>query len=146
MPQVESISSVPNVTVGYYVTRGGMVYTASVVVEALSLYGIERLMADIRQFVPLVQAVPMPAAPWRPSPAISLMLKTGQTYSSISIATDTLLLTMRKHTTNINTNQNKIKIYFCVCLHYTQKLMLVLMQVNTLSCVCLCSSEVCRSR
>ncbi|XP_039537589.1 UPF0606 protein KIAA1549L isoform X2 [Pimephales promelas] len=74
--KIESISSVPNVTVGYYVTHGEMVYTASVVVEALSIYGIERLMADIRQFVPLVQAIPIPAVPWRPSPAISLMLKT----------------------------------------------------------------------
>ncbi|XP_067275787.1 UPF0606 protein KIAA1549L isoform X2 [Pseudorasbora parva] len=74
--KIESISSVPNVTVGYYVTRGEMVYTASVVVEALSIYGIERLMADIRQFVPLVQAIPIPAVPWKPSPAISLMLKT----------------------------------------------------------------------
>ncbi|XP_058607934.1 UPF0606 protein KIAA1549L isoform X6 [Onychostoma macrolepis] len=74
--KIESISSVPNVTVGYYVTHGEMVYTASVVVEALSVYGIERLMADIRQFVPLVQAIPIPAVPWRPSPAISMMLKT----------------------------------------------------------------------
>ncbi|XP_056123865.1 UPF0606 protein KIAA1549L [Rhinichthys klamathensis goyatoka] len=74
--KIESISSVPNVTVGYYVTHGEMVYTASVVVEALSIYGMERLMADIRQFVPLVQAIPIPAVPWRPSPAISLMLKT----------------------------------------------------------------------
>ncbi|XP_073786455.1 UPF0606 protein KIAA1549L isoform X4 [Danio rerio] len=74
--KLERISSVPNVTVGYYVTNGEMVYSASVVVEALSVYGIERLMADIRQFVPLVQAVPIPAVPWRPSPAISLMLKT----------------------------------------------------------------------
>ncbi|XP_026087043.1 UPF0606 protein KIAA1549L-like [Carassius auratus] len=74
--KIGSISSIPNVTVGYYVTRGEMVYTASVVVEALSVYGIERLMADIRQFVPLVQAIPIPAVPWRPSPAISLMLKT----------------------------------------------------------------------
>ncbi|XP_016416801.1 UPF0606 protein KIAA1549L-like [Sinocyclocheilus rhinocerous] len=74
--KIESISSVPNVTVGYYVTHGEMVYTASVVVEALSVYGIERLMADIRQFVPLVQAIPIPAVPWRPSPAITMMLKT----------------------------------------------------------------------
>ncbi|XP_026143591.1 UPF0606 protein KIAA1549L isoform X2 [Carassius auratus] len=74
--KIESISSVPNVTVGYYVTHGEMVYTASVVVDALSVYGIERLMADIRQFVPLVQAIPIPAVPWRPSPAISMMLKT----------------------------------------------------------------------
>lgn len=112
VPQVESISSVPNVTVGYYVTRGGMVYTAFVVVEALNLYGFERLMADIRQFVPLVQAVPMPAARWRPSPAITHMLKTGQTYSSISITTDTLLLTMtKKHTTNISANLHRSSVF-----------------------------------
>lgn len=92
MLQVESISSVPNVTVGYYVTRGGMVYTASVMVEALTVYGIERLMTDIRQFVPLVQAVPMPAARWRPSPAISFMLKTGQTYRSIFITTEAVTI------------------------------------------------------
>ncbi|XP_059362179.1 UPF0606 protein KIAA1549L isoform X2 [Carassius carassius] len=74
--KIESISSVPNVTVGYYVAHGEMVYTASVVVDALSVYGIERLMADIRQFVPLVQAIPIPAVPWRPSPDIAMMLKT----------------------------------------------------------------------
>ncbi|TRY83399.1 hypothetical protein DNTS_020275 [Danionella cerebrum] len=74
---LESISSVPNVTVGYYVTSGEMVYTPSVVVEALGVYGIERLMADVRQFVPLVQAVRIPAVPWRTSPNVSLMLKTG---------------------------------------------------------------------
>ncbi|XP_051580687.1 UPF0606 protein KIAA1549L-like [Myxocyprinus asiaticus] len=74
--KIESISSTPNVTVGYYVMGGGMVYTASAVVEALTVYGVERLMADIRQFVPLVQVIPIPAVPWRSSPAISLMLKT----------------------------------------------------------------------
>lgn len=72
------MSTVPNVTMGYYVIRGDMVYITSVVVEALSSYGMDRLMADIRQFVPILQAVPIPAAPWRPNPAISLMLKTGQ--------------------------------------------------------------------
>ncbi|XP_053355699.1 UPF0606 protein KIAA1549L isoform X1 [Clarias gariepinus] len=74
--QIESLSTVPNVTVGYYVTRGDLVYTTSVVVEALISYGLDRLMADIRQFVPMVQAVPIPATPWRSTPAISLMLKT----------------------------------------------------------------------
>ncbi|XP_022535216.2 UPF0606 protein KIAA1549L isoform X1 [Astyanax mexicanus] len=74
--QIESLTIVPNVTLGYYVSRGDTVYMASVVVEALNAYGLERLMADIRQFVPLVQAAPVPAAPWRPTPAISLMLKT----------------------------------------------------------------------
>ncbi|KAF7699391.1 hypothetical protein HF521_004133 [Silurus meridionalis] len=74
--KIESLSTMSNVTVGYYVTRGNMVYTSSFIVEALSSYGMDRLMADIRQFVPMVQALPTPAAPWRPTPTISLMLKT----------------------------------------------------------------------
>lgn len=78
LQQIESLFIIANVTVGYYVTRGDMVYTSSAVVEALSAYGLKRLMADIRQFVPVVQTVPIPAAHWRPIPAISLMLKTGQ--------------------------------------------------------------------
>ena len=78
MLKVETLSTVPNVTVSYLVLRGDMVYTPAAVVEALSVYGVERLMGDIRQFVPLAQAVPVPAMPWKPSPAISLLLRTGQ--------------------------------------------------------------------
>ncbi|XP_028812352.1 UPF0606 protein KIAA1549L isoform X2 [Denticeps clupeoides] len=74
--QVESLSTVPNVTVGYYVTRGDLVYSASEVVKALNAYGMERLIGDVRHFVPMVQSIPIPATPWRPSPAISVMLKT----------------------------------------------------------------------
>uniref|UniRef100_A0A8C7QYM0 KIAA1549 like n=1 Tax=Oncorhynchus mykiss TaxID=8022 RepID=A0A8C7QYM0_ONCMY len=53
-----------------------MVYPPSVVVEALHSYGRDRLMGDVRQFVPMVTALPNTAAPWKPSPAISLQLKT----------------------------------------------------------------------
>ncbi|XP_026855287.2 UPF0606 protein KIAA1549L isoform X3 [Electrophorus electricus] len=74
--QIERLSMAANMTVGYYVTHGDKVYTPSVVVEALNAYGLERLIADIRQFVPQVQAVPIPADHWRPRPAISQMLKT----------------------------------------------------------------------
>ncbi|MFT7806792.1 UPF0606 protein KIAA1549L homolog isoform X3 [Arapaima gigas] len=74
--QVENLTGSSNVTVGYSVSSGRMVYMASVVVEALSAYGVEKLIADIRQYVPLVQTLPIPVTPWRPSPAISLQLKT----------------------------------------------------------------------
>ncbi|KAG5270092.1 hypothetical protein AALO_G00188590 [Alosa alosa] len=75
-PQVETLFTVPNVTVGYYVVRGDTVYTPAAVAEALSAYGAERLMGDVRQFVPLVQAIPIPAMAWTPSPGIALRLKT----------------------------------------------------------------------
>uniref|UniRef100_A0A674E8I2 KIAA1549 like n=1 Tax=Salmo trutta TaxID=8032 RepID=A0A674E8I2_SALTR len=66
----------PNVTVGYHVIGADMVYPPSVVVEALHSYGRDRLMGDVRQFVPMVTALPNTAAPWKTSPAISLQLKT----------------------------------------------------------------------
>ncbi|KAI1889566.1 hypothetical protein AGOR_G00164230 [Albula goreensis] len=74
--QVGNLAVGSNVTVGYYAVSGSIVYTASVVVEALSAYGVGRLMADIRQFVPAVQALPLPLAPWVPSPPISPQLST----------------------------------------------------------------------
>ncbi|XP_018618706.2 UPF0606 protein KIAA1549L isoform X2 [Scleropages formosus] len=74
--QVENLTGSSNVTVGYSVASGRTVYMASVVVEALSAYGVHKLIADIRQYVPLVQSLPIPVVPWRPSPAISLQLKT----------------------------------------------------------------------
>ncbi|XP_045564266.1 UPF0606 protein KIAA1549L [Salmo salar] len=74
--QVETVFGSPNVTVGYHVIGADMVYPPSVVVEALHSYGRDRLMGDVRQFVPMVTALPNTAAPWKPSPAISLQLKT----------------------------------------------------------------------
>uniref|UniRef100_UPI001EAF53CD UPF0606 protein KIAA1549L n=2 Tax=Oncorhynchus gorbuscha TaxID=8017 RepID=UPI001EAF53CD len=74
--QVETVFGSPNVTVGYHVIGADMVYPPSVVVEALHSYGRDRLMGDVRQFVPMVTALPNTAAPWKSSPAISLQLKT----------------------------------------------------------------------
>ncbi|XP_029624030.1 UPF0606 protein KIAA1549L isoform X1 [Salmo trutta] len=74
--QVETVFGSPNVTVGYHVIGADMVYPSSVVVEALHSYGRDRLMGDVRQFVPMVTALPNTAAPWKTSPAISLQLKT----------------------------------------------------------------------
>uniref|UniRef100_A0AAY5KXT1 KIAA1549 like n=1 Tax=Esox lucius TaxID=8010 RepID=A0AAY5KXT1_ESOLU len=74
--QVETVFGSPNVTVGYHVTGVDIVYPPSVVVKALHSYGWDRLMSDVRQFVPMVTALPNTAAPWRPSPAIGHQLKT----------------------------------------------------------------------
>ncbi|XP_072574243.1 UPF0606 protein KIAA1549L isoform X3 [Paramormyrops kingsleyae] len=74
--QLENLTGTSNVTVAYSVGSGSTVFMTSVVIEALAVYGIDKLMTDIRQFVPLVQSLSIPVAPWRPSPAISLQLKT----------------------------------------------------------------------
>lgn len=66
-----------NVTLGYYVTSGKTVYVSSLVVEALNVYGFDKLLSDIRQHIPLVKAVLVPVATWLPTPSIHLQLKTG---------------------------------------------------------------------
>ncbi|XP_061140104.1 UPF0606 protein KIAA1549L isoform X2 [Syngnathus typhle] len=65
-----------NVTLVYYVTGVKTVYISSIVVEALSVYGFDRLLSDIRQHTPLVKAVLIPVATWLPIPSIHLQLKT----------------------------------------------------------------------
>ncbi|XP_029008460.1 UPF0606 protein KIAA1549L isoform X2 [Betta splendens] len=75
--QVERDDCTPhNVTLGYYVTSGKSVYISSLVVEALNLYGFDKLLSDIRQHTPLVRAVLVPVATWVPTPSIHLQLKT----------------------------------------------------------------------
>ena len=78
MSQVEHDDCSPNnVTLGYYVTSGKTVYISSLVVEALHVYGFDKLLSDIRQHTPLVKAVLVPVATWVPAPSIHLQLKTG---------------------------------------------------------------------
>ncbi|XP_040893607.1 UPF0606 protein KIAA1549L [Toxotes jaculatrix] len=75
--QVERDDCSPhNVTLGYYVTSGKTVYISSLVVEALNVYGFDKLLSDIRQHIPLVKAVLVPVATWVPTPNIHLQLKT----------------------------------------------------------------------
>ncbi|XP_071385300.1 UPF0606 protein KIAA1549L [Centroberyx affinis] len=74
--QVETVFGSPNMTVAYHVTGGDMVYPPSVVLEGLGSYGRDRLIADLRQYLPMVTALPLPAALWRPSPATGFQLKT----------------------------------------------------------------------
>lgn len=78
LSQVERDNCSPNnVTLGYYVASGKTVYISSLVVEALNVYGFDKLLSDIRQHTPLVKAVLVPVATWVPSPSIHLQLKTG---------------------------------------------------------------------
>ncbi|XP_028813153.1 UPF0606 protein KIAA1549L isoform X2 [Denticeps clupeoides] len=75
--QVErDVCNPSNVTLGYYVAAGKTVYMTSVVLEALNAYGLDKLLSDFRQYVPEVEAVPIPVAPWMESLGIHLQLKT----------------------------------------------------------------------
>ncbi|XP_044046281.1 UPF0606 protein KIAA1549L isoform X2 [Siniperca chuatsi] len=74
--QVETVFGSPNMTVAYHVTGGDMVYPPSVVLEGLDSYGRDKLIADLRQYLPMVTALPLPVASWRPGPATGFQLKT----------------------------------------------------------------------
>lgn len=65
-------------TVGYFVSRGKTVLVVPVVMETLASYGFDKLLNDIREYVPVVLAVPNPVAPWLSSLGIHLQLKTGE--------------------------------------------------------------------
>ncbi|XP_030644388.1 UPF0606 protein KIAA1549L [Chanos chanos] len=65
-----------NVTLGYYVAHGKVVYLASVVMETLNAYGFDKLLTDIRHHAPVVLAVLTPVARWLPALGIHLQLKT----------------------------------------------------------------------
>ncbi|XP_035855309.1 UPF0606 protein KIAA1549L isoform X1 [Sander lucioperca] len=74
--QVETVFGSPNMTVAYHVTGGDMVYSPSVVLEGLDSYGRDKLISDLRQYLPMVTALPLPVALWRSSPATGFQLKT----------------------------------------------------------------------
>ncbi|XP_024911440.1 UPF0606 protein KIAA1549L isoform X4 [Cynoglossus semilaevis] len=74
--QVETVFGSPNMTVAYHVTGGDVVYPPSVVLDGLESYGRDKLIADLRQYLPMVTALPLPAALWRASPASTFQLKT----------------------------------------------------------------------
>ncbi|TMS13323.1 UPF0606 protein [Larimichthys crocea] len=74
--QVETVFGSPNMTVAYHVTGGDIVYPPSVVLEGLDSYGRDKLIADLRQYLPMVTALPLPVTSWRPIPATGYQLKT----------------------------------------------------------------------
>ncbi|XP_019751419.1 UPF0606 protein KIAA1549L [Hippocampus comes] len=74
--QVETVFGSPNMTVAYHVTGKDMVYVPSMVLSGLDAYGRDKLIADLRQYLPMVTALPIPVAMWRTSPAPGFQLKT----------------------------------------------------------------------
>uniref|UniRef100_A0A8C8AUU2 KIAA1549 like n=1 Tax=Otus sunia TaxID=257818 RepID=A0A8C8AUU2_9STRI len=74
--QVEILEQSTNLTVGYYVTRGRLVFMPAAVIERLLAYGISNATADIKQHVPHLQSVVALALPWKPLPAYHFQLKT----------------------------------------------------------------------
>ncbi|KAM8813517.1 UPF0606 protein KIAA1549L homolog isoform 3-T3 [Rhynchonycteris naso] len=65
-----------NVTVGYYATKGRLVYLPAVVIEMLGVYGVSNVTADLKQHTPNLQSVALLASPWSPQPAGYFQLKT----------------------------------------------------------------------
>ncbi|XP_014457903.3 UPF0606 protein KIAA1549L homolog isoform X2 [Alligator mississippiensis] len=74
--QVEILEQSNNVTVGYYVTQGRLVFIPAAVIEMLIAYGVSNATADIKQHVPNLQSVAVLALPWNPLPAYHFQLKT----------------------------------------------------------------------
>ncbi|XP_051039763.1 UPF0606 protein KIAA1549L homolog [Phodopus roborovskii] len=65
-----------NVTVGYYATKGRLVYLPAVVMDMLDVYGVSNVTADLKQHTPALQSVAVLASPWKPQPAGAFQLKT----------------------------------------------------------------------
>ncbi|XP_063083821.1 UPF0606 protein KIAA1549L homolog isoform X3 [Cavia porcellus] len=65
-----------NVSVGYYATKGRLVYWPAVVMETLGVYGVSNVTADLKQHTPNLQSVAVLASPWKPQPAGYFQLKT----------------------------------------------------------------------
>ncbi|XP_045873123.1 UPF0606 protein KIAA1549L homolog isoform X3 [Meles meles] len=65
-----------NITVGYYATKGRLVYLPAVVIEMLGVYGVSNVTADLKQHTPNLQSVAVLASPWSPQPAGYFQLRT----------------------------------------------------------------------
>ncbi|XP_047549028.1 UPF0606 protein KIAA1549L homolog isoform X3 [Lutra lutra] len=65
-----------NITVGYYATKGRLVYLPAVVIEMLGVYGVSNVTADLKQHTPNLQSVAVLASPWNPQPAGYFQLRT----------------------------------------------------------------------
>ncbi|XP_058995308.1 UPF0606 protein KIAA1549L homolog isoform X10 [Mustela lutreola] len=65
-----------NITVGYYATKGRLVYLPAVVIEMLGVYGVSNVTADLKQHTPNLQSVAVLASSWNPQPAGYFQLRT----------------------------------------------------------------------
>lgn len=75
---MEILEQSSNITVGYYVTRGRLVFIPAAVVERLIAYGISNATADLKQHILSLQSIVALAMPWKPLPAYHFQLKTGE--------------------------------------------------------------------
>ncbi|KAB1272866.1 UPF0606 protein [Camelus dromedarius] len=81
-----------NVTVGYYATKGRLVYLPAAVIEMLGVYGVSNVTADLKQHAPNLQSVAVLASPWTPQPAGYFQLKTGKPESSFLLNSLVILI------------------------------------------------------
>ncbi|XP_051000221.1 UPF0606 protein KIAA1549L homolog [Acomys russatus] len=73
---VDTLEYSHNITVGYYATKGRLVYLPVVVMDLLGVYGVSNVTADLKQHTPNLQSVAVLASPWKPQPAGAFQLKT----------------------------------------------------------------------
>ncbi|TKC52819.1 hypothetical protein EI555_019311 [Monodon monoceros] len=57
LAHVDILEHSHNVTVGYYATKGRLVYLPAAVIETLGIYGISNVTADLKQHIPALQSV-----------------------------------------------------------------------------------------
>ncbi|KAM5248422.1 UPF0606 protein KIAA1549L homolog [Ctenodactylus gundi] len=76
LAHVDILEHSHNVTVGYYATKGRLVYLPAAVTEMLGVYGVSNVTADLKQHTPNLQSVAVLSAPWKPPPAGYFQLKT----------------------------------------------------------------------
>ncbi|XP_029411197.1 UPF0606 protein KIAA1549L homolog isoform X2 [Nannospalax galili] len=65
-----------NITVGYYATKGRLVYLPAVVMDMLGVYGVSNVTVDLKQHTSNLQSVAVLASPWKPQPEGYFQLKT----------------------------------------------------------------------
>ncbi|XP_075858159.1 UPF0606 protein KIAA1549L homolog isoform X2 [Microcebus murinus] len=73
---VDILEHAHNLTVGYYATKGRLVYLPAVVIEMLGVYGVSNVTADLKQHTPNLQSVAVLASLWNTQPAGYFQLKT----------------------------------------------------------------------
>uniref|UniRef100_A0A8C5L5C2 RIKEN cDNA D430041D05 gene n=1 Tax=Jaculus jaculus TaxID=51337 RepID=A0A8C5L5C2_JACJA len=76
LAQVDILEYSHNISVGYYATKGRLVYLPAVVMDMLGVYGVSNVTADLKQHTPNLQSVGVLASPWKPQPAGYFQLKT----------------------------------------------------------------------
>ncbi|KAH0516661.1 UPF0606 protein [Microtus ochrogaster] len=85
-PKVDILEYSHNVTVGYYATKGRLVYLPAVVMDMLGVYGVSNVTADLKQHTPSLQSVAVLASPWKPQPAVLQFVSQSDNIQSCKFA------------------------------------------------------------